>query len=90
VQQALLKIIEGTRSPTCRRRVASKHPQQEFLQVDTTNILFICGGAFGGLEQIIDRRLGGREAGLRREDVKSQGRKVALRAAATTSSPRTC
>src|SRR5262249_11258728 len=41
-----------------------KHPQQEFLQVDTTNILFICGGAFGGLEQIIDRRLGGKNIGF--------------------------
>ena len=55
VQQALLKIMEGTvaaRSAAGRR----KHPQQEFLQVDTTNILFICGGAFAGLEKIIPRR----------------------------------
>jgi ATP-dependent Clp protease ATP-binding subunit ClpX len=41
-----------------------KHPQQEFLQVDTTNILFICGGAFHGLEQIIERRIGGRQMGF--------------------------
>jgi len=41
-----------------------KHPQQEFLQIDTTNILFICGGAFGGLEQVIERRLGGKSLGF--------------------------